>query len=249
MNKKIVSHLIAGYPSLEGSFEVARALIDGGGYALEVQIPFSDPSADGPTIEAACCKALESGFKVEQGFELIKKIKNYSPQTPVYIMSYASIIFTNGIENFVKKAKEYNVEGLIIPDLVVGSDEGLYDLGVKYNINIVPVLVTSVPEYRIKEIMENSNSDWVYIALRGGITGSYTEITAENTKFLDSVRKYNVKIMAGFGIQSREQIETLNSHVDASVVGSYFVKKTSECFTMNKDIYTNIKNCIKELML
>ncbi len=247
MNRQIVSHLIAGYPTLEGSFEVAKGLIDGGGFALEVQIPFSDPSADGPTIEAACCKSLELGFKVEQGFDLIKRIKEYSPDTPVYLMSYASIVFTNGVEEFVKKSKEYNIEGLIIPDLTTGSDEGLYAYGEKHGVNIVPVLVTSVPKVRVKEILSISTSEWVYIALRGGITGTYTKITQENIDFLDYVKKSDVKIMAGFGIQSNEQIQILDRHVDASVVGSYFVKKTKELYDNREDISKGIKRVIEEL--
>lgn len=247
MKRQIVSHLIAGYPTLEGSFEVAKGLIDGGGYALEIQIPFSDPSADGPVIEAACCKSLAQGFKVDQAFKLIRRVSEYSPKTPVYIMSYASIIFTFGVENFVKKSADYGVKGLIIPDLTVGSDEGLYELGKKYLVDIVPVVVTSVPKERIKEILTISKPEWVYTALRGGITGSYTEITEENLDFLDYLKEYNVKIMAGFGIQSNEQVKVLDKHVDASVVGSFFVKKTSEILNENKDIRTGLKNVIEEL--
>ncbi|MGL1894600.1 MAG: tryptophan synthase subunit alpha [Spirochaetaceae bacterium] len=247
MNKQIVSHLIAGFPTLEDSFNVAKGLIDGGGFALEIQIPFSDPSADGPTIEAACCSSLEKGFKVEHGFDLIKRVKEYSPKTPIYIMSYASVIFTKGIEEFVKKAKEYGVKGLIIPDLTVGSDEGLYKIGYKHGVDIVPVLVTSVPKSRVEEILEVNKSEWVYIALRGGITGTYTNITQENLDFLTYVKSKNVKVMAGFGIQSSEQVSLLDKHVDASVVGSYFVKKTKELYDNNLDIIKGIKESIEQL--
>ncbi len=247
MNRQIVSHLIAGYPTLEDSFNVAKGLIDGGGYALEIQIPFSDPSADGPTIEAACCKSLENGFKVDEGFDLVKKVKEYSPETPVYIMSYASVVFTKGIRAFVEKSKKYGVEGLIIPDLVVGADEGLYEIGAELGIDIVPVLVTSVPKKRIEEILKMNRSKWVYIALRGGITGSYTEINSDNLDFLNFVRSKGVKVMAGFGIQSNEQVAILDDHVDASVVGSYFVKKTSELFKNREDISLGIKEAIEIL--
>lgn len=248
MNKQIVSHLIAGYPTLDGSFEVAKGLIDGGAYALEIQIPFSDPSADGPTIEAACSQSLAQGFKVDHGFDLIQKIKNYSPQTPLYIMSYASILFTKGIKTFVKKAKDYGIAGLIVPDLTVGADEGLYAIGAEYGIDIVPVLVTSVPKERVLEILKVNRSSWVYIALRGGITGTYTEITDENLEYLNFVKKQNLKVMAGFGIQSRAQVSILDTHVDAAVVGSYFVKKSRELFENGEDIRTGIKEAIKSLM-
>lgn len=247
MNRQIVSHLIAGYPTLEDSFKIAKGLIDGGGYALEIQIPFSDPSADGPTIEAACCQSLSQGFKVEQGFELVKRVKEYSPETPVYIMSYASVVFTKGIRDFVVKSKEYGASGLIIPDLTVGSDEGLYEIGNEIGIDIVPVLVTSVPKERVEEILRVNKSEWVYIALRGGITGTYTEITQDNLDFLKLVKKSNVKVMAGFGIQSNEQVALLDEHVDASVVGSYFVKKTNELVKDSADLSLGIEKAIKDL--
>ena len=247
MNNNIVSHLVAGYPTLDESFNVAKGLIDGGGYAIEVQIPFSDPSADGPTIEAACSKSLSQGFKVDMGFELIKRIKEYSPETPVFLMSYASIVVTKGVKAFVQQCKDYGIKGLIIPDLTVGADEGLYAIGRSLDIDIVPVLVTSVPEYRVREILKVSSSQWVYIALRGGITGSYTTITKENLDFLDLVKKSNVKVMAGFGIQSREQVELLDKHVDATVVGSYFVNKTSDLYSKREDISLGIKRAIEFL--
>jgi tryptophan synthase alpha chain len=248
MNKQIVSHLIAGYPTLEGSFEIAKGLIDGGAYALEIQIPFSDPSADGPTIEAACSVSLEGGFKVSDGFELVDRIKEYSPETPIYIMSYASILFTCGIESFVKKAKSYGVKGLIIPDLTVGADEGLYAIGEKHNIDIVPVLVTSVPRERVEEILAASISEWVYIALRGGITGTYTTITKENLEYLNFVKDKGVKVMAGFGIQSSEQVSILDDHVDAAVVGSFFVKKSREIYDRDGNLVSGIKAAIESLV-
>lgn len=237
MDRKIVSHLIAGYPTLEDSFTIAKDLIDGGAYALEIQIPFSDPSADGPVIEAACNVALDRGFKVQDGFDLIERVMEYSPKTPIYIMSYASIVFTMGVRNFVEKAKSYSVKGLIIPDLTVGSDEGLYAIGSELGVEIVPVFVTSVPYVRVKEILEVNDSEWVYVALRGGITGVYTEITQDNLNFLNMVKEYDVKVMAGFGIQSREQIDILDNHVDASIVGSHFVRN-----------YTKVKEIIESFL-
>ncbi len=247
MNKNIVSHLIAGYPTLDESFNIAKGLIDGGGYALEIQIPFSDPCADGPIIEAACQESLLNGFKVDQGFELIKRIKKYCPETLIYTMSYGSVVFTKGIETFVLKAKEVGVKGLIIPDLTVGCDEDLYKIGNEVGIDIVPVLVTSVPKHRVEEIITISEPEWVYIALRSGITGSYTEITQDNLDFLTFVKKHEVKIMAGFGIQSPKQVTLLDKYVDACVVGSYFVKKTKELYNQNNCIYTGIKDSIIKL--
>lgn len=248
MNRKIVSHLIAGYPTLDGSFEVAKGLIDGGAYALEIQIPFSDPSADGPTIEAACQESLKKGFKVKDGFELVKRVLEYSPETPVYIMSYSSIVYTMGVEAFVVKAKEYGATGLIIPDLTIGSDEGLYSYGKKHGIEIVPVLVPSVPDERLNYILDESKPEWVYIALRAGITGTYTTITDDNLDFLKKVTSRGIKVMAGFGIQSKEQIDVLDPYVEASVIGSFLVRKTNEAINNNESLDKYIKQSITDLI-
>ena len=101
---KLVTHFIAGYPSLDASFETAKGLIDGGAFALEMQIPFSDPSADGPVIELACRQSLEAGFRVDDGFKLIEKIKQYA-DIPIYIMSYSAIVFNLGVQRFCRACR------------------------------------------------------------------------------------------------------------------------------------------------
>lgn len=248
MKSKIVAHLIAGYPTLDDSFEVAKGLIEGGAYALEVQIPFSDPSADGPVIEAACVHSLAGGFKVKQGFELVRRIKEYKADMPVYIMSYASIVFTRGVEQFILDAKEAGVCGLIIPDLTVGSDEGLYELGKKHAMDIVPVLVTSVPDDRVDEILCEARSEWSYVALRSGITGQYTEISEDNIQFLQKVKASGIKVMAGFGVSSRKQVELLNSCVDASVAGSYFVRAINGSLEKCEPVFDGVKKAVEALL-
>ncbi|MDC7227705.1 MAG: tryptophan synthase subunit alpha [Spirochaetales bacterium] len=226
---KLVTHFIAGYPSLEASFDTAKGLIDGGAYALEMQMPFSDPSADGPVIESACRKALEAGFRVGEGFKLIERIKAYA-DVPLYVMSYSALVFNMVVQGFADRALAAGAAGLIIPDLTPGTDEGLYEAGRRAGIDVVPVVVPGVSDERLSEIMAEK-PDWVYLALRSGITGSYTELDAENLGFLDRLKKYDAKIMAGFGICTPEQIETLKPHCDAAIAGSFIVNRLSEAST------------------
>ncbi len=223
---KLVTHFIAGYPTLESSFETAKGLIAGGAYALEMQIPFSDPSADGPVIESACRKSLEAGFRVAEGFELVERIKAFA-DIPVYIMSYSAIVFNKGVSAFVERAKKTGASGLIIPDLTPGSDEGLYETGRNAGIGVVPVIVPGVSDSRLSEIMAEK-PEWVYLALRSGITGSYTTLDEENLGFLARLRKYGVKIMAGFGIRTPEQVETLRPYCEAAIAGSFIVNRVTE---------------------
>jgi tryptophan synthase alpha chain len=228
---KLVTHFIAGYPDLEASFETAKGLIDGGAYALEMQIPFSDPSADGPVIELACRKSLEAGFRVDEGFKLVERIRNYA-DIPVYIMSYSAIVFNMGVSSFTERAAAAGAEGLIIPDLTPGADEGLYAAGKLGGIDVVPVIVPGVTDERLSEIMDVKPS-WVYLALRSGITGSYTELDEENLGFLDRLKDYDVKIMAGFGIRSPEQVCILGQHCNAAIAGSFIVSRVTEAWKDN----------------
>ena len=238
---KLVTHFIAGYPDLDASFETAKGLIDGGAYALEMQIPFSDPSADGPVIETACRKSLEAGFRVSDGFKLIEKIRAYS-DVPVYIMSYSAIVFNTGIKAFTDRAVKAGASGLIIPDLTPGNDEGLYAAGREAGIDVIPVIVPSVTDNRLAEIMAE-NPGWVYLALRSGITGSYTDLDEENLGFLDRLKKFDCRIMAGFGIRTPEQVKTLEPHADAAIAGTFIVNRISESWnTGSGDRYASVKN-------
>jgi tryptophan synthase alpha chain len=214
--------MIAGYPDFETSLETARALVAGGASSLEIQFPFSDPSADGPAIQAACTEALTAGFKVEQGWRLVEAVRKEFPTVPSFLMSYASIVVTKGVEAFVVRAKEAGVEGLIIPDLAPGSDEGLYAAGKKYGLAIVPVIVPSVPKDRLDFILALKPA-WVYTAIRAGITGTHTTLTPGLKSFLGELNA-RTRVMAGFGIDSPDQVRDLVGTVHTIVVGSALVR-------------------------
>ena len=226
MDPKIVTHFIAGFPTYEASLEAARGLIAGGAFALEMQIPFSDPNADGPVIESACNEALEKGFTVDDAFRLLADITAES-DIPVFVMSYASLAVTPGVEAFARRAREAGAAGLIIPDLVPGADEGLYEAASTAGCPAVPVVVPWITEERLEEILRVP-ADWIYVALRSGITGTYTELGDEQAAFLAKLREKQAaggpKVMAGFGIQKPEQVKVLMTMADAAIVGSALVR-------------------------
>ena len=242
MKNKLVCHLIANYPDFDQSLKIAEALAEGGADSIEIQFPFSDPSADGPFILKACDAAIKSGFTVDKGFELAQKIIEKT-KLNVYIMSYANILFTMGIENFVKESKRIGVNGLIIPDLTINNDEGLLEFGNKYGIPIIPVVTLTTPPKRIEEILSH-NPEYIYAVLRKGITGKSTEITEKNISFLERFSENKVKVMGGFGINTREQVHLLAPHLYASVAGTVFVKIID---TSGKDTLLDLKNLVSTL--
>ncbi|KGM38653.1 hypothetical protein S1OALGB6SA_1339 [Olavius algarvensis spirochete endosymbiont] len=223
----LITHMIAGYPDFEKSLEVARGLIAGGAYALEIQIPFSDPNADGPLIENACRVALSRGFKVADTWRLLEVIRAES-SIPIFLMSYASTAISCGLANFLRRAVEFATTGIIIPNLVPGADEGLFRTAAELGCPAVPVLVPWISDQRLDEIL-SMPIDWIYVALRSGITGAYTQIEAPQRSFLAKIRtrQRRPRIMAGFGIQKTAQVANLLEFVEAAVVGSAIVKTIS----------------------
>jgi tryptophan synthase alpha chain len=225
MRHPLMSHLVAYYPDRDSSLDVARALIDGGSTYLEVQFPFSDPTADGRLIQTACSRALEQGFKTDGGFELIARIRDHS-DIPIFLMCYANTIFYHGIEVFLDRCLNHSVRGIIVPDLPLDYDENLFSLAAERGICAVPVVAPTVREERIR-LIAAMRPVYLYAALRKGITGGDTVIGEHNIRFLRRIRSFpggeDVRILAGFGISKADQISALSSHVHAVIVGSAFI--------------------------
>lgn len=221
---RLMSHLIAGFPNGETSVAIADALVKGGASILEIQLAFSDPSADGPAIQTASTIALERGYSTKQGLEIVKKIHEAHPDTPIYIMTYGSLAFTPGIENFVKMCKDAGVSACIIPDLPFDNDEGLTAACQKYGLENIPVAAPSMTKSRL-EAMASKGFKYIYAALRAGTTGSQTVIDQATLDFLDTVGKGGSKVLGGFGIRTGEQSKVLCKHVYAVVAGSVFVNE------------------------
>jgi tryptophan synthase alpha chain len=243
MGAKIMSHMVSFYPDRETSVDIARALIDGGSSYLEIQFPFSDPSADGKYIQEACSTALREGFKVSLGFELVKKLKSFS-DIPLFVMGYANTVYFKGVNNFLEDCIRAGVHGLIIPDLPPDYDEDLFSLGTKAGVHIVPVIAPTVLEERLERIM-SVEPEYVYAVLRKGITGDYTAIGDDNLGFLKKLGNYGVKILAGFGISTREQVEALSPFVHASIIGTAFIRQIKE--NLSKSPYESVFDKIKEI--
>ncbi len=221
-----MAHMISHYPDRETSRAVARALVDAGVSYLEVQFPFSDPSADGPAIQQASTVAIEAGFRVDDGFALLSEI-TAETTVPVYLMTYASLVVSRGVEQFCRAAADAGVCGLIVPDLPFDYDEGLYAAGSAAGLDVVPVLVAGVGEERLQRVIEHASGS-VYVALRAGITGSETVLDDDSLAFLDRVRSAGVRVFGGFGVRRREQVEALAPHLDAVVVGSQFIRTLTD---------------------
>ena len=249
--RKLMSHLVANYPTPETSFAAAQALVAGGTDILEIQLPFSDPNADGPVIQNACSTVLSSGAATKDGLDFIAKLHKAFPQVQIALMSYCSLIFTPGVDAFCKKAAAAGVSAMIIPDLPFDCDEGLGTACSKYGMEQIPVAAPSMTESRMSALLDKGFNT-IYAALRAGITGSKTTIDNGTISFLSRLAKQNKSgvvphIYGGFGISTGEQADAVASYVEGVVAGSVFVRIIDEYKNDTKKMQETLTAKAKEI--
>ena len=243
---KLMSHLVAGYPTDSLALEAARSLVKGGADILEIQLPFSDPSADGPAIQTACTKVLERGYRTKDGLNFISQIHKEFPGITIYLMSYGSLVYTPGVDNFCRMASEAGVNGMIIPDLPFDHDEGLTKACKKYGMVNIPVAAPSMSGARLHKLA-HAGFSYIYAALRTGITGTDTSIDEGTLDFLSKVSSGGSKVYGGFGISKGEQAKALASSVEAIVAGSVFVRIITENRDDGKKLALAVEEKAREL--
>jgi tryptophan synthase alpha chain len=238
---KIMTHVVAGYPDPETSQNLILAMAEAGADMIEVQIPFSDPLADGPTIMAANHKALQKGMTPKLCLKMVQEIKD-EIKIPLLFMTYVNLAYSLGFDQFLSESAACGVSGLIIPDLPF--DERNYDqyysLLRKYQLCGIQVISAGLSLSRLKKILKIAEG-FIYITLRVGVTGAREGMEKKSTDFIDLVRAYtDLPLAAGFGISSVEQITNLIGKVDVAVVGSHLIN------LFNSGGEGNVQNFIKE---
>ena len=243
----LMGHIVASFPSYNDSIEAASGICEGGADLLEVQFPFSDPSADGPTIEGASYRALDAGFKTAQGFEIVRNLAT-STKTAILIMTYGNIVYRYGVEKFVDKALECGAAGLIIPDFPPELDENLIEICRQKGLDNVLIAAPGADADRVKFLSQKTHS-MLYTVVRRGITGKKTEIAGDVVEWLNLVKTNSaVPIAAGFGIQSKDQIDALKGKADVAVVGSYLVEQIDAAVRNKQNIRNVLRNIIQSMI-
>ncbi len=240
---RIMAHMVAGYPDRARSLEVARGLAEGGCAYLELQFPFSDPTADGPDIQRACSAALEAGFRVDAGFELAAEICRLVA-APVFLMSYGNLLFTRGMSKFLSQTAACGARGVIVPDLPPDYDEGLFRAAAGLGLAAVPVLSPSMRDERLKRTT-SLGAEYLYVTLRTGTTGAFTEVGGPGLAFLSRVAGASggAKILGGFGVSTHQQVSAFSPLVHAVIVGSALVRVVAS----GGDVRAAVRNKLREL--
>lgn len=226
MNKKLMTHFIYGFPTENKSLEIAKALNKYGANILEVQFPFSDPIADGPTIIEACQKSLEKEKTIDNFISFLEKIKE-EVDIPITVMSYANPIYKFGIEKFVKEISKIKVYGLIIPDLPFDTEEGeeLLNACKKYKVNPILVLSPGISIERVKSLI-NFSKGFIYCTSKKGTTGGSGKFDKNLNKFVDELRSLTkLPIAIGFGVKNKKDIKQLEKVADIVIAGSVFINE------------------------
>lgn len=241
----LMAHLVVGYPTIGASRQIAQALLRSGVDILEVQIPFSDPTADGPTITLACHKALELGARVADAMRLVEEITRQS-DVPVVVMSYANLLCSyravpagqlvssgqagpggeRGIEHFTRDAARAGAAGLIVPDLPPEeTQEGYPEACRRHGLHPIHVVSPNIGDDRLRAVASVAGG-FLYSTSRTGTTGKEMEIAmTELSAFLGRARTIcGLPIAVGFSISKREQIEAFRGIAEIAVVGSHFIR-------------------------
>jgi tryptophan synthase alpha chain len=216
--KKLVAYITSSYPSNSFSIDLALSLKDAGVDILELGVPFSDPVADGSVIEKANLLALQNGFKLDDLFRVSKEI---APHVETLWMGYANPFYHKGFEWFLQKAKEYQVEGMIIPDIPYEESLSISSLFEQFQKSLVTFVAPTTPEDRVKKLVENSQK-FIYLVAYAGITGSGKE--EDLSSLINNIREYSkTPIYIGFGVNEDNAKEKVKG-LDGVIVGSRFVK-------------------------
>lgn len=215
----------AGYPELNATLDIAEALEKAGTDFLEIGFPYSDPVADGPTIQHSSEKALENGMTLHLLFEQLADLRK-RVSIPVLLMGYVNPIVQYGVENFCKKAAEVGVDGIIVPDLPMYEYENLYAQYFKANgLSNIFLVTPQTSVERIRKIDELSNS-FIYLLSSSSITGGNLHVSANIEDYYKRIKAMNLNNPAiiGFGISNNESFNKACEYASGAIVGSAFVK-------------------------
>ena len=221
-HKAFIAFITVGDPDLETTEKVVHAAVENGADLIELGIPFSDPTAEGPVIMEADEVALKAGTTTDKVFELTKKLRK-TITVPMVYMTYANVVFSYGCEKFAEKAADAGIEGLILPDVPYEEKEEFTEVFDRYGLDLIS-MIAPTSEDRIAMIAKEAKG-FIYMVSSLGVTGTRSEITTDISAMTDLVKKNTeVPCAVGFGISTPEQAAKMAELSDGAIVGSAIIK-------------------------
>lgn len=220
--KAFVAFITCGDPDLATTAAVVREAVQNGADLIELGIPFSDPTAEGPVIQGANLRALNGGVTTDKIFDLVRELRQ-DVTVPMVFMTYANVVYSYGAEKFISTCQEIGMDGLILPDLPFEEKEEFQPLCQKYGVDLIS-LIAPTSENRIAMIAKEAEG-FLYIVSSLGVTGTRSEITTDLTSIVKVVRaNTNIPCAIGFGISTPEQAKAMAALSDGAIVGSAIIK-------------------------
>lgn len=221
-HKAFIAFITVGDPDLETTERVVHAAVENGADLIELGIPFSDPTAEGPVIMEADEVALKAGTTTDKVFELTKKLRE-TITVPMVYMTYANVVFSYGCEKFAQKAADAGMDGLILPDVPYEEKEEFTEVFDRYGLDLIS-MIAPTSEDRIAMIAKEAKG-FIYMVSSLGVTGTRSEITTDISAMTDLVKKNSeVPCAVGFGISTPEQAARMAELSDGAIVGSAIIK-------------------------
>lgn len=220
--KAFIAFITCGDPDLETTAAVVRTAAANGADLIELGIPFSDPTAEGPVIQGANLRALQGGVTTDKIFDLVRELRE-DVSIPMVFMTYANVVYSYGAERFIRTCREIGIDGLILPDVPFEEKEEFLPLCHRYGVDLVS-LIAPTSENRIADIAAEAEG-FLYIVSSLGVTGTRSEITTDLASIVSVVRRHSkIPCAVGFGISTPEQARKMADVSDGAIVGSAIIK-------------------------
>ena len=224
--KAFIAFVTCGDPDLETTERIICSMEEAGADLIELGIPFSDPVAEGPVIQGANVRALAGGVTTDKIFDMVRRVRRKT-QVPLVFMTYANVVFSYGVERFVKTAVEIGMDGLILPDVPFEEKEEFSSICREYGLDYIS-LAAPTSRQRVAEIAKDADG-FVYCVSSLGVTGMRSKISASAGELATQVRKYTDKPTAiGFGITTPQQAAEMAEYADGVIVGSAIVNLVAQ---------------------
>lgn len=242
-NKKaFVTFTMAGDPDYETSLEIMKGLPGAGADIIELGMPFTDPMADGPTIQLAGQRALDAGMTLEKTLQMVRDFRQDDPNTPIVFMGYYNPIYHMGVDAFLKAATEAGIDGLIVVDLPPEEDDELCVPANRAGLNFIRLATPTTDDKRLPAVLNNTSGFVYYVAITG-ITGAASANAEDVAPDVARIQKASgLPVCVGFGIRTPENAQAIAGVADGAVVGSAIVdmigqkKPVSEVLTFVKNL-------------
>lgn len=242
-----IPFVVAGDPDFETSLEIVKTFVENGADALEIGFPFSDPVADGPTVQLADIRALKSGMTAKRGFEFIKQVREFT-DIPIGVLTYYNLIYKMGLDKFYKMAKESGANAILAADLPPEEASDALEAASKNDVQQIFMAAQTTSNERLQEITEIC-SGFLYVVAVMGITGARTELKTTTVELIKRIKEHSdIPISVGFGISKPEHVkEVISAGADGAIVASAILNLITENLENKEEMLQKIGKFCREL--